>query len=357
MLPLLNNIKPLFWDHPRENGPGAMHYRRTWQVNFMVACLITFTPLAILALYCLYSGGGEDRLLPWLLGLIAPLVLCAVYLGTVHQVNRLYQLDISRNEILKEIVYTHRLASVGRLASGVAHEINNPMAVIREKAGLVQDLIQLERDECDWARITKLLGDIQENCQRASTITHRLLGFARHLQLEIEELDPVSVIEDVVGLFRQKSHYRGISVKIEAPPQKQLINCDRGALEQLVLTILDNAFEVLSDGGAINIEVAGTKGRQLKLAFQDNGPGIAPDDLNHLFEPFFSAGKGDHAGLGLSIAYGIVHKLGGEIHVESEKGHGATFTVILPLEQSGDIDRTAEQDIGRYALQAKGPDH
>jgi two-component system NtrC family sensor kinase len=356
-LSIWEKIRPQFWDQPKKEGQRAMDYRRTWQVNFVVACLITLIPISILVGYYGLRYDDGDGFLLWLLLGIIPLVLCAVYLGTVHQVNRIYQLDIYRNEVLKEIVYTHRLASVGRLASGVAHEINNPMAVIGEKAGLIQDLIGMDRDNCDWARVSSLLDDIQDNCQRASAITHRLLGFAKHLKLEIEPLDPVQLIKDVAGLFRQKSHYRGIEVVIEATPKEQTVHCDRGAMEQLVLTFLDNAFAVLPDGGELHIEVAQTRGNQLRLAFHDNGPGISKEDMHHLFEPFFSAGEKQQAGMGLCIAYGIVQKLGGEIHVESEPGQGAAFTVILPLEQSRELNRGAEHDMGRYALHAKPPGH
>lgn len=353
-MPLLSKIKPPFWDHPVEDGQGAMNYRRIWQVNFVVACLVTFAPLAVLAAYCYGTSDSRGMLIWWLIVGCSPVVLAGIFLSTVRQVNRLYELDIHRSEILKEIVYTHRLASVGRLASGVAHEINNPMAVILEKAGLIQDLIARDCEGCDWQRISQLLTGIQENCRRASSITHRLLGFGRHLRLEIEPLDPVQVVREVVGLFKQKSHFKGIAVEINAAEGLPTVPCDRGALEQIVLTMLDNAFEVLDDGGNIQIEVAVTKGDQLKLTFQDDGPGIAKEDLNHLFEPFFSTRQGQHAGLGLSIAYGIVHKLSGEIHVESEPGQGATFTVILPLHPPTGPDHAAEEDIGRWALHARG---
>ena len=344
-----------FWELPQEEASGEMNYRRMWQINFVTACLVTFAPLAIVLLTCVLLDDPNAHAIFWLLIVIVPLVLGAVFLGTAYQVNRLYQMDIRRSEILREIVYTHRLASVGRLASGVAHEINNPLAVIREKAGLAQDLMVRDREGCDLVRVEELLADVQKNCQRASAITHRLLGFARHLKLELEELDPIQVINDVVGLFGEKTRFRNISVKLAAKPENQTITCDRGALEQIVLTFLDNAFEVLPDGGAIEIEAVQTRGGQLRLAFNDNGPGIVADDMNHLFEPFFSARKESHAGLGLSIAHGIVHKLGGEIHVESEVGQGATFTVILPLKPREGFSQTTEQDICRIALQAAGP--
>lgn len=353
-MPLWKDHRPNFWSHPEDDGRGAMNYRRIWKVNFLVACLMTYLPVLGLALYCQLAAGLSDPLLWWLVLGLAPVIFAVIFFGTVRQVNRLYELDIHRSEVLKEIVYTHRLAAVGRLASGVAHEINNPMAVIREKAGLAQDLIARQKQDTDWQRIDQLLGSIQENCQRASSITHRLLGFGTHMRLEIEELDPLEVVRGVVALFWQKSHYRGISVEVEAAKGLGTVQCDRGALEQIVLTMVDNAFEVLPDGGSIQLGVAVTRGAQLKLSFQDDGPGIAKEELNHLFEPFYSTRQGPHTGLGLSIAYGIVHKLGGEIHVESELGQGATFTVILPLQPPGRMGRKAEEDIGRWALHARG---
>ena len=332
-----------------------MNYRRIWQINFVVACLVTLAPMLIVVFYCFIRGGLDSRVLAWLIGSTVPAVVIAIFIGTVRQVNRLYQLDVHRSEILKEIVYTHKMASVGRLASGVAHEINNPLAVIQEKAGLVRDLITRQRDQCDWQRLLTLLEGVQENCKRASAITYRLLGLAHHLRDQVEEFNPAQVIHEVMSLFRQKSHFRGITMEVQAEAGLPSLRCDRRALEQVVLNLLDNAFEVLPDGGSIAVEVARQDERRLRLVFRDDGPGIPKEDLKQLFEPFFSARAGQGTGLGLSITYGIVHKLGGEIKVESEAGKGACFTVILPLEPPPGRDREVEEDISRWALHAKGP--
>ena len=352
---LLKKIKPHFWDHGDDQDPGALNFRRMWQINFLVACLVTLTPLFLVVWYCFSRGGMAFNGVAWLVGASVPAVLVAILVGTLRQVNRLYRLDVHRSEILREIVYTHKMASVGRLATGVAHEINNPLAVIREKAGLMKDLIKRDREQCDWNRMLALLGSVEENCQRASAITHRLLGLGSHVRLALEELDPVQVIHDVMNLFRQKSHYRGIAVEINAAAGLPPLRCDRRALEQVVLNILDNAFEVLPDGGSINIAVSSQDAGHLRLVFKDDGPGIAKEDLKQLFEPFFSARPGRATGLGLSITYGIVHKLGGEIKVESEKGRGASFILILPLEPPAGRDQAAEESISRWALHAKGP--
>jgi two-component system NtrC family sensor kinase len=347
-------IKPAFWDDREEELARGHNFRRIWWINFLVASLITLTPLLILVFYCIDQGYLGDRTLYWLLLIVIPVTLAVIWVATLRQVERLYNLDIHRNEVLKEIVYTHKMASVGRLASGLAHEINNPMAVVREKTGLAQDLIAHHKDEVDWERILGLLGDIQDSSKRAGSITHRLLGFGRHFQMEPEDLDLAQLVDDVTGFFRQKSHYRDIKVAVESQPGLPNMQADRNALEQITFNLLDNAFASVPDGGNIKLSMTSHSGDTIRLTIDDDGPGIDPDDMKHIFEPFFSTRGSQHAGLGLSIVYGIVHKLGGEIHAESEVGEGLTVFVILPLSQKLQQAGAVEEEIGLRALHAPG---
>ena len=331
-----------------------MNYRRIWERSFLAAALITLSPVAVMGLYCYLREGRLSQSLVWLIALMAPLLLAAVYAGTSRQVTRLYRLDVHRSSILREIVYTHKMAAIGRLASGVAHEINNPMAVLREKAGLIQDLIQKDGGRTDLDRVLELIQGILDSSQRASSITHRLLNFGHHLQTGSEEFELGRVVRDVTGLFSEKAKFRGVRVVLEEEAELPPIESDRSLLEQLLFNLLDNAFSAVGDGGAVRIGLSGPWEEMITLEVEDDGPGISEDDLQHIFEPFFSTGGIRNSGLGLSITYGIVHRLGGRIRAESQAGQGARFSVSLPLRHEPDRPRGSEDEITERALHAKG---
>jgi two-component system NtrC family sensor kinase len=353
-LSLWRKILPPFWNLPPGEDSEGMDYRRIWQRGLLGASLITLSPVAIMALNCYLKEGRLSGNAIWLISVMVPLLLVAVYAGTRQQVNRLYQLDVHRSNILREIVYTHKMAAIGRLASGVAHEINNPMAILREKAGLIQDLVLKNGGQADPDRVLELIGGILEASRRASSITHRLLNFGNHLQAGAEEIELGRVVRDVVGLFNEKAKFRGIRIALEDDGESPLIESDRSLLEQLLFNLLDNAFSAVEDGGFVRVGLTGPWDGIITLEVEDNGPGIAEDDLLHIFEPFFSTGGVRNSGLGLSITYGIVHRLGGKIKAESLAGQGAKFTVSLPLSHNPEQPLGSEDEITERALHAKG---
>ncbi len=282
------------------------------------------------------------------------LILVAVYKGTTKQVTRLYQADLKRAAILREIVYTNKLASIGRLAAGVAHEINNPSAIINEKAGLMKDLLTFSPGQPDREKLLELAGSILAAVKRVSTITHRLLGFARHLPLKIERLELEPLVREVLGFLGKEASYRNITVNLVSEPELPAIKSDRSLLEQVFLNIINNALNVLGDGGRIDIHLRRQGREAVSVSIRDNGRGIAEEDLKHIFEPFFTTRGEKGTGLGLSITYGIVHKLGGTITVESQLGRGTCFTVTLPLESPVGEEQSVEAEIGERAFSAKG---
>ncbi len=287
-------------------------------------------------------------------GLSVLLILVAVYKGTTRQVTRLYQADLKRAAILREIVYTNKLASIGRLAAGVAHEINNPTAIINEKAGLMEDLLSFGPGQPDRDKLLELVRSILAAVKRVSTITHRLLGFARHLPLKMERLELEPLVREVLGFLGKEASYRNIRVNLESEPGLPAVESDRSLLEQVFLNIINNALNVLGDGGRIDIHLRRQGQDAVAVSIRDNGRGIAQDDLKHIFEPFFTTRGEKGTGLGLSITYGIVHKLGGTITVESRLGRGTCFTVTLPLQSPVEGEQSLEAEIGERAFSAKG---
>jgi signal transduction histidine kinase len=249
-------------------------------------------------------------------------------------VNRIYMADKTRAAAMRRIEHTGKMASIGRLAAGVAHEINNPLAIINEKSGLIKDLLTYSKEYKADPRLLGLIDSVLQSVERCSTITHRLLGFARHIDVRVEALDMTKLMDEVLGFLKKEAEYRDIHIGLHAEEDLPEIQSDRGQLQQVFLNIINNAFAAVDDGGCINIELGRVDENRVAVMIADNGKGISPQNMKRIFEPFFSTKtKQGGTGLGLSITYGLVEKLGGTIHVQSELGKGTTFTIELPIKR------------------------
>jgi two-component system, NtrC family, sensor kinase len=258
-------------------------------------------------------------------------ILVAILTVATLLVRRVHGADMNRTIAVHKMEHTNKMASIGRLAAGVAHEINNPLAVINEKAGLLKDLFSYSDK---YAKDEKLLGladSILGSVERCSVITHRLLGFARHVDVQKEDVDVCEAVREVLGFLSKEAQYRDIDVRLEVQGDIPLITTDRGQLQQVLLNIVNNAFAAVHDGGHIFITVAPRGADHISLAISDDGCGIPPENVKRIFEPFFSTKAKQGTGLGLSITYGLVKKLNGSIDVHSEVDQGTTFTITLPV--------------------------
>lgn len=257
-------------------------------------------------------------------------ILLVVYKITDILVKRIEESDRKRLMEYHQIEYTNKLASVGRLAAGVAHEINNPLAIINEKAGLMEDLIESIPPFEKKDKFLNLALSIRQSVDRCSTITHRLLGFARRMDVEIREVDVNEIVREVYGFLEKEAFHRSLEVQLDLPDDLPRISSDFGQLQQVLINILNNAFHAVEDGGRIIIRSWEEKADSVGVSIEDNGVGMSEETMRHIFEPFFTTRKGYGTGLGLSITYGIVKKLGGRIEVQSREGEGTNFTLFLP---------------------------
>jgi signal transduction histidine kinase len=227
--------------------------------------------------------------------------------------------------------YQNKMAAIGRLGAGVAHEINNPLSIITEKAGLAKDLLLLSEEMPPKEKLVQLVNSVLKSADRCGTITHRLLGFAKHMDVQADVIDLDLLLKEVLGFLEKEASYRQIRVSFKQQQQEPpRIVSDRGQLQQVFLNIINNAFAAVDDGGQIEIGIERVNGR-VAVSIADNGMGISKDNLGRIFDPFFTTKKGAGTGLGLSITYGIVQKLGGDISVTSKLGEGTCFTVTLPI--------------------------
>ncbi|WP_457570674.1 sensor histidine kinase [Desulfovulcanus sp.] len=261
------------------------------------------------------------------------IIILVVILGVATMlISRIYTADMSRLATLHNAEHANKMASIGRLAAGVAHEINNPLAIINERAGLIEDLFTFTDQYAQDEKLMSLVDSIIAQVDRCRSITQRLLGFARHIDVQREEIDLPKVVQEVLVFLEKEAKYRGIQIKLQAEKDLPTIICDRGQLQQIFLNIINNAFAAVDEGGYIQIEMNKLDENRVRIFIADDGCGIPPENLKRIFEPFFSTKrKKGGTGLGLSITYGLVKKLGGEIEVESQVGKGSKFTIILPV--------------------------
>ncbi len=260
--------------------------------------------------------------------IILLVLLCVV----TYLVNAIHTADQKRVMVLHDIEYSEKMASIGRLAAGIAHEINNPLAIINEKAGLIQDLFLIKEQYKQDTKLLSLITSIVSSVERCSTITRRLLSFARQSDASITRINVYKIISEVLSFLGKEPEYRSISITIDVAEDIEDIVSDKGKLQQVLLNIIKNAFAAVEDEGHLAITARKNADNLIELSIQDDGCGIPQKDLAKIFEPFFTTkgGRGG-TGLGLSITYSLVAELGGTIRVTSEKDKGTCFIITLPL--------------------------
>lgn len=282
----------------------------------------------------------SDALLIYILSLLVIIFMVVKMTGTL--VRRIKESDERRETALTELQHTQKLSSIGRLAAGVAHEINNPLAIINEKAGLMNDLMEVAGEFPHKERIAKLTEAIISSVSRCKTITHRLLGFARKLDTVMEPLSINDILNEVMGFLEREALYRQLDLRLDLDPGLATISSDRGQLQQVFLNLLTNAFAAVDDGGTVTVTSAPAPNGGVSVTVQDNGCGMTEDVSKRIFDPFFSTKKGNGTGLGLSITYGIINKLGGTITLHTRQGEGTTFNVTLPKTPPADTQGRQE---------------
>jgi two-component system NtrC family sensor kinase len=275
------------------------------------------------------------------------IIILFVILGVAtHLVNNMHEADQKRVMTLHQVEYSNKMATIGRLAAGVAHEINNPLAIINEKVGLIKDLFTIKEHYVKDEKLVMLADSVIASVERCATIARRLLRFSRSEEINLRPIDLKETIHDVLGFLGKEAEYRSIAVSVDVPENLSKIESDSGRLHQIFLNIINNAFAAVEDGGHLDISVTQEE-EFVRVTFTDDGCGIPEEDLDRVFEPFFStkANRGG-TGLGLSITSGLVQELGGRISVQSKVGEGTSFVVLLPFK----IDKKGEENANARAV-------
>lgn len=231
------------------------------------------------------------------------------------------------DERQEQLVQTRKIAAIGTFTSGVAHELNNPINNIRITAETLLD----DLENLNSAEVAELSLDILSQADRASDIVKNLLEFSREDQPGTAEFSIKDVLESTFKLVRNQIMVDGVKLHSEIPDELPRIAGSLRNLQQVFLNLLLNAVQAMPGGGDLNVEAC-QEGDMLRIDVTDTGTGILPEDLEHIFDPFYTTKEvGQGTGLGLSVTYGLVKKHGGYIVVDSTVGQGSTFTVFLPF--------------------------
>jgi two-component system NtrC family sensor kinase len=267
-----------------------------------------------------------------IVGVVIIISMAVILSKTV--VRRVARSEQETQMMSKKVVEAGKLATVGELAAGIAHEINNPVAIMVEEAGWMGDLLEdmaLEKGQ-DRTEFERAIRQIKTQGKRCKDITHKLLSFARQTDATIEDVDIRQLLEELVELSAQRAKYAMVTIQTDFGENLPSLKVSATELQQVFLNLINNALDAMEkQGGNLNIYCHRENG-SITIKVADTGGGIPKANLDRIFDPFFTTkpvGKG--TGLGLSICYGIIEKMGGKLGVESAVDKGTTFTISIPL--------------------------
>jgi two-component system NtrC family sensor kinase len=259
--------------------------------------------------------------------------------GEVSHVITIGEEITARVEANRAVARAEKLAAVGRLASGVVHEINNPLATISACAEALESRVSSGefKDSPGLDDLSEYLGLIRSEAFRCKMITNGLLDFSRTRTIEHVPVNLVDVISSAARLLSHQQRGEKVEFQIQTPDDLPPVSGDAGQLQQAVIALATNAIDAMPDGGVLKI-ISSRNGKDILVEVSDTGVGIPPENISKIFEPFFTTkeiGKG--TGLGLAVCYGILTEHGGSLDVQSTPAIGTTFTISLPAMTSGDV--------------------
>ncbi len=275
--------------------------------------------------------------------LVAVVILTlTTVLATWHLTRLIDRATAEREAISRAFVRSAKLASIGELTTGLAHEINNPLAIISaEQTNIADILADPGASPDDHQQAMASVKRCQAQVRRCAVITRKLLQFGRSTESRLEPITLAPALAEIVALMERQASLRNISIELHVDKKLPPVLADAIEIEQVVVNLINNAFDAMPNGGVISIRGDLDNDRVL-LEVADSGTGIAPEHLDRVFEPFFTTkpvGKG--TGLGLSVCYGIVRSWGAEIEVSSQVGAGTAVRLILAYQQS---DNTGQSE-------------
>jgi two-component system, NtrC family, sensor kinase len=269
-------------------------------------------------------------------------ILALAFYLTNRIMERMIKTDMEKDRLKEQLIRAGRLAELGEMAAGFAHEINNPLQIIKSEQALIKlilsELVEkgLINAPEEMAEVEDSVDQIELQVNRCSAITHSILKFGRKSEIMPQDIDLTRFIPDITHMISSKASVNGVEVHLDISDKTPLVHGDAGQLQQVLINLFNNALDAIHEkhgvqGGKMIIASGPDGENMVQVSVKDNGAGISLEDQKKIFSPFYTTkpvGKG--TGLGLSVCYGIVDAMGGSLEVASEKGIGSTFTIRLP---------------------------
>jgi two-component system, NtrC family, sensor kinase len=269
------------------------------------------------------------------------IILIALFLSR-YIVQKMAKMDKEKEKLGRQLIRASRLAELGEMSAGFAHEINNPLQIMKSELTLLELVwndIKKERslpEDENGTQLEDCLIQVQQQINRCGQITQGILKFGRQSEPAPQSIDITAFISEIIKMIDKKAFVNNIKIIHEKNTTSQTVYGDPGQLQQVLLNLINNAMDAIQEahgqkGGAIHIEVSPAADNRVLLSVKDNGSGIKEENQKNIFSPFFTTkpvGKG--TGLGLSVCYGIVDGMGGSMNFQSDIGKGTTFFIELP---------------------------
>lgn len=264
--------------------------------------------------------------------ILSVLIVLFVLAFILFRSKKIVESEREKDIVRSQLVHASKLASIGELASGIAHEINNPLATISSEAGLMKDMMDPAfKMETTFDDIKIHLNIIEKAVYRCRDITRKLLSFVRESDYSLSEFDVNDMIRELLeGFYEREFDVSNVKLKMVLAQELPEIISDSNQIQQVILNLVNNAFDAINPPGKITVSTY-LENDKIVIAVTDTGKGITVEEMDKIFMPFFTTkevGKG--TGLGLSVSHNIIKQLGGSIDVESVPGKGSTFKVVLP---------------------------
>ncbi len=269
-------------------------------------------------------------------------IIALAFFLTARIIRRMERMDQEKDQLGEQLIRAGRLAEIGEMSTGFAHEINNPLQIIKSEYALIEMIFadlkekgEIKESE-DLSELEDSIDQIKLQVDRCADITQAILQFGRKGEHVVKDIDLCTFIPEVAGMVANKAGVHGIAIEQEISDQISDVHGDPRHLQQVLVNLLNNAIDAVitrhgSSGGAIRIESGPGENGHVEIKVRDNGSGISSENLEKIFTPFFTTkpvGKG--TGLGLSVCYGIIDKMGGSMSVDSQENVGTTFSIQLP---------------------------
>ncbi|MDP2848685.1 MAG: ATP-binding protein [Humidesulfovibrio sp.] len=300
---------------------------RVWKEQRLVLWLHFLLPPVLAALVVAATFAT-----PPLAALLAGAVLFLAACSARGLMSRLSRAEEAKNLLTAQLIQSQKLAAVGELSAGIAHEINNPIAIIAQETEWAAHLLSdaEKASGADFAEVRDSLREIRSQVDRCKNITHKLLDFARKREPVLQEVDVARLVDDMARLVDKEASYKNVTLTRTLPENLPRLRTDAPLLRQVVLNLMTNALHAVDKGGLIEV-TAQVDEEFMNIHIKDNGHGIDPKDMDKIFNPFFTTKPpGQGTGLGLSLCHNMVSGMAGQICVESQLGKGTTFTIRLP---------------------------